>query len=358
MLKNLLKQQILALFRQVIVKDTVKAVLVDSLNNPFLRRSEIADVFVNLSEQSPYPELTVTSQTDQTTDRADIIFITGRFRSGSTLLWNIFRAIHGTTAYYEPFNENQWFDPYVPRKRGVDKTHKLVDNYDKEYQGLEVLSEFYREDWIRKNLYMNDFFYAPIMKQFISILIEHAPGMPVLQFNRIDFRLPWIRQNFPNAKLIHIYRHPRDQWCSTLLDNLSSFPPDGTMNQFIPYDGFYLRLWAEDLKYQFPFLDECLAAHPYELFYYIWKLSFLFGRTYAHCSICFEALVEQPTKILSSLFEQLDIDRDNISRVEDLIIKPKFGKWKQYAEDRWFSEIESRCESIIQDFWESQQNRR
>ena len=38
------------------------------------------------------------------------IFITARFRTGSTLLWNIFRHIEGCTAYYEPFNERRWFD--------------------------------------------------------------------------------------------------------------------------------------------------------------------------------------------------------------------------------------------------------
>ena len=38
------------------------------------------------------------------------IIITGRFRSGSTLLWNIFRDLPECTAYYEPFNERRWFD--------------------------------------------------------------------------------------------------------------------------------------------------------------------------------------------------------------------------------------------------------
>src|SRR5262245_55459716 len=39
------------------------------------------------------------------------LFITGRFRSGSTLLWQLFRALPGVTCYYEPFNERRWFDP-------------------------------------------------------------------------------------------------------------------------------------------------------------------------------------------------------------------------------------------------------
>jgi hypothetical protein len=50
----------------------------------------------------------------------------------------------------------------------------------------------------------------------------------VLQFNRIDFRLPWFRHHFPAATILHLARHPRDQWCSCLLDP-ARFPPNGSI---------------------------------------------------------------------------------------------------------------------------------
>jgi hypothetical protein len=37
-------------------------------------------------------------------------------------------------------------------------------------------------------------------------------------------------------------------------------------------------------------LDPATVTHPYRLFYFIWKLSFSFGTTYAHHSLGFEAL--------------------------------------------------------------------
>jgi hypothetical protein len=40
-----------------------------------------------------------------------VVIISACFRSGSTLLWNLFRAMEGCTAYYKPFNERRWFDP-------------------------------------------------------------------------------------------------------------------------------------------------------------------------------------------------------------------------------------------------------
>ena len=58
---------------------------------------------------SPYFQLASDSNA-ATSERDDIVFITSRFRSGSTLLWNLFRKTPHCTAYYEPFNERQWFN--------------------------------------------------------------------------------------------------------------------------------------------------------------------------------------------------------------------------------------------------------
>ncbi len=45
----------------------------------------------------PYADLPVPSRSS-TNLRADPVFITARFRSGSTLLWNLFRNVPGVTA--------------------------------------------------------------------------------------------------------------------------------------------------------------------------------------------------------------------------------------------------------------------
>jgi hypothetical protein len=68
--------------------------------------------YVNIRGRVPYVQNPFASSQRQTKDKAGAgaVFITGRFRSGSTLLWNIFRNIEGFNAYYEPFNERRWFD--------------------------------------------------------------------------------------------------------------------------------------------------------------------------------------------------------------------------------------------------------
>jgi hypothetical protein len=315
-----------------------------------LSGSESKEVVSELkNEVSPYLELGRGLDVGACGNTRDVIIITARFRSGSTLLWNLFRNTDAVTAYYEPFNERRWFDPAARGDR-IDSTHRGVSEYWREYDGLAELANYYHEEWTYRNLFMDEHVWNPAMKRFIEVLIEKAPGRPVLQFNRIDFRLPWIKHNFPRAKIVHLYRNPRDQWCSSLMEP-KCVPADATMSEFRAHDKFYLTRWAADLKYQFPFLDERTISHPYELFYYIWKLSYLFGVKYADHSLQFEELVEKPDAKLIELFRVLDIQNIDLEKLKALVTKVDIGKWQDYANDAWFKRHESACEEVLAGFF-------
>ena len=238
----------------------------------------------------PYSDLGTSCSKMPTAHRSDIVFITGRFRSGSTLLWNVFRQVESCTAYYEPFNERRWFDESA-RGQMMDATHRGVSNYWQEYDGLEELGQYFSEEWPSNDLFMDTQSWKPAMKRYIEILVEKAHGRPILQFNRIDFRLPWIRHHFPHARIVHLFRHPRDEWYSCLFHDRCK-NRDCSLQEFLECEGFYLKTWSQDLQYHFPFLALEFIQHPYHLFYLIWRLSYLYGMQYAHYSVAYETLME------------------------------------------------------------------
>jgi hypothetical protein len=344
LLQKYIKNVVFELLERLFRSDRGRRTLLDAVASR--KVLDTRSLGLELADQ-PYADLPTPASTSSASTRSDIVFITARFRSGSTLLWNLFRQVPGVTAYYEPFNERKWFDP-ATRGNRIDSTHRQVESYWREYDGLGELAKWYEEDWIRRNLYMGENAWAPRMKRYVELLIERSPGRPVLQFNRIDFRLPWFRRNFPNAQIVHLYRHPRDQWCSSLLGSTSC----GVGDTFATFkDHFYLLTWARDLSDRFPFLREDGIGHPYELYYFIWRLSYMFGRRCADHSVCFERLLSDPHNVLQDMFDTLGIEGTDPKDLESLIVCQEGGKWRQYANDHWFRAIEEACERVLADFF-------
>ena len=146
--------------------------------------------------------------------------------------------------------------------------------------------------------------------------------------------------------MIHLYRHPREQWCSTLVDG-SSFPRTGTVAEFEPHDHFYLLSWARDLAYQFPFLDPRIPRHPYELFYLIWKLSWVFGTRYSDASFCYETLCKHPERELLRLMRVARVTSYDVGALQALIGSVSLRRWPAYASPDWFEEQEARAEEVL-----------
>jgi hypothetical protein len=347
-LRRRLRGAFFRFLRRVADTDDAKVIQAAQMNGLLPRRTGLDAPTLDVSAQ-PYADLGRLAEAGRTAQRDDVILISARFRSGSTLLWNLFRASGKCTAYYEPFNERRWFDP-AARGARTDPTHKGVVDYWREYEGLGELKGLYREDWIRRDLFMDADSWDPAMKRYVEVLIERAAARPVLQFNRADFRLPWMRRTFPRAKIVHLHRHPRDQWTSTLTDP-TRFTRDGLLASFESYDEYYLLSWARDLKYHFPFLGEGQCRHPYWTFYLIWKLSYLFGRRYADVSLAYEDLLAAPEARITELFDRLNLGGVDVSALSKLIEKPRSGRWRNYADEDWFRRHEADAEAVLADFF-------
>jgi len=348
-IRNTLRSEFFEIWKKAFATDDGKSAAARSLGDLLSWRPSESDG-VTVSE-TPYSEIGRAPTSPTICERDDIILVSARFRSGSTLLWNLFRNIPGFVSYYEPFNERRWFDA-AARGANVDATHRKVEDYWTEYEGMSDLADLFDETWSERHFYMSEDSWNPCMKSYMEQLVERADGRPVLQFNRIDLRLPWVRRAFPNATLVHLYRHPRDQWTSNL-QQVDRFPHDGQMKDFASADGFYLMRWATDLKHHFPFLDVNTIEHPYQLHYFLWKLSFIYGQTFSDASLAFEELTTNPERALFHLFDACNIDESHVEDLLPLIEPPPFGKWKKYADDAWFKGHEVHCEEILTSFFAS-----
>jgi len=346
-LRSWIRRQVLGLFSRALETNEVRQALVRNLRGSLAWRRGLRDI--PPSHELPYAEVARPAFALSVDESQRPIFITARFRSGSTLLWNIFRQSRGVTAYYEPLNERRWFDPET-RGRHTDGSHRGVTDYWREYQGMEDLGIWYQERWIDRHLFMDAAAWDPNSREYLNQLIGRARGRAVLQFNRVDFRLPWLRSQFPNAQIVHLYRHPRDQWLSTF-QRTPPFPPDGQTSDYWSQDEFYLQRWIQDLSDSFPFLDSNLVDHPYQLFYYLWRLSHAFGRAYADVSVAFEDLVSRPCDTLELLFSRLSVPLDNVERCAKVVEAPRLGRWREYADHAWFASHEIRCERVLAQFF-------
>lgn len=331
MLSTLLKTKIIKYLNRMLSHEKLK----QQDNSLYLDRLGISN------KSNPYNHYDIPNEAVNTRD--DIVFVSSRFRSGSTLLWNIFRQSPNCTSYYEPFNERRWFDNHV-RGNSTDITHRGVQDYWTEYNNLSELSECYSPDWIHKNLLMDAGNWEPNMRTYIDTLIERAPNRPVLQFNRVDFRLPWLRHHYPNSKIVHLYRHPREVWCSFLTDK-TLMTKDTVLHTY--QDAFYLDVWCRDLAKHFPVLDIKHTPHPYQRFYYLWKLSYLVGTKWANYQLSFEALVTQPITTLKDMYSRLNMSNSDVDGILKLIQPPATNVWQKYADDDWFNQHEQLCENNL-----------
>ena len=277
------------------------------------------------------------------------IFITARFRSGSTFLWQIFRSIDGLTSYYEPLNERAWFLPQSA-EQGVDASHLGVTDYRREYEGLTSLEQYFDPNWSFRRIYMDARHDDPQLRNYIAALIRAAPGRPVLQFNRVDFRLAWLRANFPDAFLVHLIRNPREQWMS-IIEAGTYIGPEEVGQSKMGYELFYTRPWALDLMALFPFLDPAQVRHPYVLHYYLWRLSQAFGQRYSHVSVSFESLVDNLEAQVDRLAETLDVDKPAGETLQSLNKGKISERWRSYADEDWFEECEAGCDQVLGNFF-------
>ncbi len=226
---------------------------------------------------------------------------------------------------------------------GAAADHLGVDSYWDEYQPLlPTIEKVYRSEFGIQRLFLEGHNSYEALKIYISFLLSAADGIPVLQFNRVDFRLPWLQAHFPQAIIIHIYRDVREQWMS-MVKNLSREVWDDPYEN-TPYD---LIVWSSSLALHFPFLFSCVATTAYHRHYMLWKLSKLMGERCSDISISFDKLVESPKEQIAQLLKTTGLVDVDLEQLKRLIFPPERELWLNLVDENWFLKAEKECDQCL-----------
>lgn len=222
---------------------------------------------------------------------SNLIIVTGDFSSGSTLMFTLFRKTGQYYCLYEPLHENLL--EYLIWPLRVDEHHFFVEDYFTELKGFREIPMLFNRQWGLSDLYSPPTARDDNLYRYLNYLIGTAHGKApkvMLKENRITFRLGWIRQNYPYAKIIHIHREKQSQWNSVVRRVQAHVGRQDVGQGDVTFEGFRMASWCEALKGRFPELGAENSKTGFERFSKLWELSYVENQRYADISIDYWAL--------------------------------------------------------------------
>ncbi len=224
---------------------------------------------------------------------SNLVFTTGAFSSGSTLLFTLLRKSGEYRCFYEPLHER--LREHLHAGLRVYDHHYHVDNYFAEYRGLREIDQLSDPRFGTSRLALSASDQAPELYRYLSYLIGNGfAGHPkvMLKFNRASFRLEWLRAAFPQAKVVHIYRDREGQWNSIVRRaQVALGRPDVGQDQ-VTFNGMNIATWCDDLAATYPELAASQSATGFERFSKLWELSRRESERNSHLTVKFEELTQ------------------------------------------------------------------
>jgi hypothetical protein len=157
--------------------------------------------------------------------RPESIFVHSLFRAASTYVFNKFRGLGPRfTCYQEPFNEAlvALNDPnrherllQGPHGSRVLRHPRLDKPYFYEFWARRAeLTGLFDASFAYRGYFLHDAQrLPPAQHHWIAALLQHADGIPMLQFCRSSARAAAMRREFGGVH-IYLWREPRAQWWS------------------------------------------------------------------------------------------------------------------------------------------------
>jgi hypothetical protein len=260
------------------------------------------------------------------------------------MLWQLLRQLENVTAYYEPCHDN--LIEHIRGQTPVQESHLAVKSYWDEYAPLmDRLPGLHSNALGVTRLHLEATDEWPQLEHYLRFLIDQSrPRRAVLQMNRIDFRLPWLKARFPDAAIVHLFRNPREQWLS-----MTRNVPDQRLSDPDENTNYDLVLWAVALSDVFPFLLGPHLRHSYERHYLLWKLSHLMGTRCSTVSLSYDTdFVADPQRAVTTLLDAIGLSHESAPRLSTgvrEVSRPSRPGIPSVAE---WEEMEGACDALLE----------
>lgn len=250
----------------------------------------------------------------------DLVFVSGDFCSGSTLLFTLFRATEEYYCLYEPLHERLL--EYLIWPLRTYEHHYFVGNYFEELKRFKRVPELFDPRWGTQDLYLDEHDEADGLYRYLSYLIDEASSRRakvLIKENRLPFRLAWLKARFPNAKVVHIRRDPESQWKSIVKRGQAQLGREDIGQGSVHFPGFNVARWCEDLKNRFPQLKPECSSSGFERFSKLWQASDDQQRRHADISIDYRTLTHDFEAVCAQLRATLGCEF-NLASLRELVV--------------------------------------
>jgi hypothetical protein len=252
---------------------------------------------------------------------SDLVFTTGGFSSGSTLLFTVFRKAGEYHCLYEPLHE-RLLEHRFGKLRAYEH-HYFVDEYFSEYRGFTALTQLHAA-MAGTALFLPADADAPDLYRYLTYLIGMSfsrRSKVLLKENRLAFRLGWIRSQFPVAKVVHVYRDCDAQWRSTVRRAQAVYRTQDVGQESVMFNGMGTAKTCDALAPYFPELAADRSKTGYERFAKLWELSLAENTRFAHVTVRYEELTRNFVSVAGEIWKALGCEAD-LAPLQQWVVRP------------------------------------
>jgi Sulfotransferase family len=245
------------------------------------------------------------------------------------MFWSMLRSADNRyRTYFEPLHgqllEMVDDDRIVP----YDPTHAGVRDKFAEYRDLDrqALGTLWRPWFSEERFLLERDDEAPDLEAYLRFLIDSSSLCPVIKFTRATFRVRWLRERFPEARIVHLVREPRAIWASMWRQDREAAA------LFIPHS----EAMSRDIGLDLP-------ADPYSSFYALMLLADELCKDVVDDRWAYEAAVSDYTAWSNHHL----IERGLLEAVPPLTVRDDPNNARGPHESRWYDDQEEYVRSVV-----------